>query len=103
MREIPVHSRPRRLVDWINPTGAKKVHSLIDKVISAEEFGDSLGEGASQPGQWGCRWAESGGIRVATGSAVGWFAARAERGHLSAPTGAAAPPPEERQARRVSH
>src|SRR6204780_1438189 len=32
MREIPVHSRPRRLVDWINPTGAKKVHSLIDKV-----------------------------------------------------------------------
>src|SRR6202045_4205026 len=32
MSEIPVHSRPRRLVDWINPTGAKKVHSLIDKV-----------------------------------------------------------------------
>ena len=32
MSEIPVHSRPRRLVDWINPTGARKVHSLIDKV-----------------------------------------------------------------------
>jgi len=32
MSEIPVHSRPRRLADWINPTGAKKVHSLIDKV-----------------------------------------------------------------------
>src|ERR1700694_2658800 len=31
MSEIPVHSRPRRLVDWINPTGARKVHSLIDK------------------------------------------------------------------------
>jgi RNA-directed DNA polymerase len=32
MSEIPVHSRPRRLADWINPTGAKKVHSLVDKV-----------------------------------------------------------------------
>jgi retron-type reverse transcriptase len=32
MSEIPVHPRPRRLTDWINPTGARKVHSLIDKV-----------------------------------------------------------------------
>src|ERR1700687_4013070 len=32
MSEIPVHSRPRRLADWINPTGVRKVHSLIDKV-----------------------------------------------------------------------
>jgi retron-type reverse transcriptase len=30
--EKPVRSHPRRLVDWINLTGAKKVHSLIDKV-----------------------------------------------------------------------
>ncbi len=32
MRETPVHHHPRRLADWINPTGAKKVHSLVDKV-----------------------------------------------------------------------
>ena len=32
MSEIPVHLRPRRLADWINPTGAGKVHSLVDKV-----------------------------------------------------------------------
>ena len=32
MSEKPVHSRLRRLVDWINLTGARKVHSLIDKV-----------------------------------------------------------------------
>jgi hypothetical protein len=38
MREIPVHSRPRRLVDWINPTGAKKVHSLIDKVYQRKNL-----------------------------------------------------------------
>jgi hypothetical protein len=31
MSEIPVRSRLRSLVDWINLTGAKKVHSLIDK------------------------------------------------------------------------
>ena len=32
MSEKPVHHHPRRLADWINPTGAKKVHSLVDKV-----------------------------------------------------------------------
>ena len=38
MSEIPVHSRPRRLVDWINLTGAKKVHSLIDKVYKQKNL-----------------------------------------------------------------
>ena len=38
MSEIPVHPRPRRLVDWINPTGAKKVHSLIDKVYKRKNL-----------------------------------------------------------------
>jgi RNA-directed DNA polymerase len=36
--EKPVRSRPRRLVDWINPTGAKKVHSLIDKVYKQKNL-----------------------------------------------------------------
>jgi RNA-directed DNA polymerase len=38
MSEKPVHSRPRRLVDWINPTGARKVHSLIDKVYKRKNL-----------------------------------------------------------------
>src|SRR5262249_11026473 len=38
LREKPVRSRPRRLVDWINPTGAKKVHSLIDKVYKRKNL-----------------------------------------------------------------
>src|ERR1700690_972926 len=38
MSEIPVHFRPRRLSDWINPTGAKKVHSLIDKVYKRKNL-----------------------------------------------------------------
>src|ERR1035438_9422866 len=38
MREKPVHPRPRRLADWINPTDAKKVHSLIDKVYKRKNL-----------------------------------------------------------------
>jgi len=32
------HHRPRRLVDWINPTGARKVHSLIDKIYKPKNL-----------------------------------------------------------------
>lgn len=38
MSEIPVHPHPRRRVDWINPTGAKKVHSLIDKIYQRKNL-----------------------------------------------------------------
>jgi RNA-directed DNA polymerase len=36
--ERPVHPGPRRLADWINLTGAKKVHSLIDKVYKRKNL-----------------------------------------------------------------
>ncbi len=38
MSEIPVHPRPRRLADWINPAGAGKVHSLVDKVYQRKNL-----------------------------------------------------------------
>ena len=38
MSERPEHHRPRRLADWINPTGEKKVHSLIDKVYKRKNL-----------------------------------------------------------------
>ena len=38
MSEIPVHLRPRRLADWINPAGARKVHSLVDKVYQRKNL-----------------------------------------------------------------
>ena len=38
MSERPEHPRPRRLAHWINPTGAKKVHSLIDKVYQRKNL-----------------------------------------------------------------
>ena len=34
----PVRPRSRRLADWINPTGAKKVHSLIDKAYKRKNL-----------------------------------------------------------------
>ena len=38
MSEIPVHPHPRRLADWLNPTEAKKVHSLIDKIYQRKNL-----------------------------------------------------------------
>jgi len=38
LSERPEHQRPRRLTDWINPTGERKVHSLIDKVYKRKNL-----------------------------------------------------------------
>ena len=38
MSEKPGHYQPRRLADWINPTGKRKVHSLVDKVYSRKNL-----------------------------------------------------------------
>ncbi|MGO9594130.1 MAG: hypothetical protein ACLQFT_07005 [Steroidobacteraceae bacterium] len=38
MSEKPEHQRPRRLADWLNPTGARKAHSLIDKVYKRKNL-----------------------------------------------------------------
>ena len=38
MSEKPRTSRPRRLRDWLNPTGARKVHSLVDKVYKPKNL-----------------------------------------------------------------
>jgi RNA-directed DNA polymerase len=38
MSEIPITSSPRRLRDWLNPTGERKVHSLVDKVYKQKNL-----------------------------------------------------------------
>ena len=38
LSERPEHHQPRRLADWINPTEARKVHSLIDKVYKRKNL-----------------------------------------------------------------
>lgn len=38
LSERPEPQHPRRLADWINPTGEGKVHSLIDKVYKRKNL-----------------------------------------------------------------
>jgi len=38
LSEKPISHWPRRLADWLNPTGAKKVHSLVDKVYKRKNL-----------------------------------------------------------------
>jgi group II intron reverse transcriptase/maturase len=38
LSEKPISDHSRRLVDWINPTGARKVHSLVDKVYKMKNL-----------------------------------------------------------------
>jgi len=38
LSERPEHHRPRRLADWLNPTGARKAHSLIDKIYQRKNL-----------------------------------------------------------------
>ena len=38
MSEKPVPQRPRRLAEWLNPTGERKVHSLVDKIYKRKNL-----------------------------------------------------------------
>jgi group II intron reverse transcriptase/maturase len=38
LSEKPGIDKPRRLADWLNPTGAKKVHSLVDKIYKEKNL-----------------------------------------------------------------
>ena len=38
LSERPRSDKPRRLVEWLNPTGAKKVHSLVDKIYKKKNL-----------------------------------------------------------------
>ena len=38
LSEKPVCHYARRLADWINPAGSKKVHSLVDKVYKKKNL-----------------------------------------------------------------
>ena len=38
LSERPISQSPRRLADWLNPTGERKVHSLVDKVYQRKNL-----------------------------------------------------------------
>jgi len=42
LSEKSISYRPRRLADWLNPTGARKVHSLVDKVYKRKNLAAML-------------------------------------------------------------
>ena len=103
MSEIPVHPRPRRLVDWINPTGAKKVHSLIDKVYQRKNLEMAWEMVKANRGSGGVDGQSLDGFAAQLGQQVGPAAKRTERGCLSPSTGAAGADPEGGKAGRISH
>jgi RNA-directed DNA polymerase len=76
MSERPVHSRSRRLADWLNPAAARKVHSLVDKVYQRKNLQMAWERVKANRGSGGVDLAEPGGVRCARRSAVGLAAAR---------------------------
>src|SRR5208282_2767000 len=103
MSEIPVHSRPRRLVDWIDPTGARKVHSLIDKVYQRKNLEMAWEMVKANRGSGGVDGQSLEGFAAQLESAVGSIAPGTERGCLPASTGAAGTDSEGGKAWGVSH
>ena len=78
MSERPEHQRPRRLADWLNPTGERKVHSLIDKVYKRKNLEMAWGRVKANRGAGGvdgavhrrlCRGARRAARQVARGPA----------------------------------
>ena len=72
MSEIPVHFRPRRLADWLNPTGCKEGTFVNRQGVPVEELGAGLGAGCEPTGVViAGGWAESGGA-LACSSVSNW-------------------------------
>ena len=103
MSEIPVHSRPRRLADWINPTGAKKVHSLIDKVYQRKNLEMAWEMVKANRGSGGVDGQSLEGFAAQLDQQLDRLQQRTEGRCLPASTGAAGADPEGGKAGRVSH
>ena len=51
--EKPISHRPRRLAEWINPAGEKKVHSLVDKIYKSKNLELAWGKVRANKGAGG--------------------------------------------------
>lgn len=51
--EKPLCQRPRRLADWLNPDGQRKVHSLVDKVYQPKNLRAAWGKVKANRGSGG--------------------------------------------------
>ena len=70
MSERPVHRRMRRLVEWLNPTRAKKVHSLVDKVYQRKNLAMAWEQVRANRGSGGIDGENLEDVRLAVGSAI---------------------------------
>ena len=103
MSEIPVHPRPRRLADWINPTGAKKVHSLIDKVYQRKNLEMAWERVKANRGSGGVDGQSLEDFAAQLDQQLDRLQSELKEDALSASTGAAGADPEGGKAGRVSH
>src|SRR4030095_1721945 len=92
--EKPVRSRLRRLVDRINPRGAKKGPSLIDKVYKRKNLEMAWEKGKAHGGGGGVEGQTLEAFEAQLDQQLERPAARAESGYLSASAGATTPDPE---------
>jgi len=102
MSEKPVHSRPRRLVDWINLMGTKKVHSLIDKVYKRKNLEMAWEKVKANRGSGGVDGQNLEAFEAQLNQQLKRLQRELERGYLSASAGTPTSHPEAGQTRRVS-
>ena len=103
LSEKPVRSSPRRLVDWINLPGAKKVHSLIDKVYKRKNLEMAWEKAKANRGSGGVDGQNLEAFEAQLEQQLDRLQRGAERGRLSISAGATTPHPEEGQSRRASN
>jgi retron-type reverse transcriptase len=103
MSEIPVHLRPRRLSDWINPTGAKKVHSLIDKVYKRKNLEMAWEKVKANRGSGGIDGQNLETFEAQLDQQLDRLHRELKEGTYQPVTGATTSHPEEGQTRRVSN
>ena len=63
LSERPGHHGPRRLVDWLNPAGDRKVHSLVDKVYKRKNLEVAWEKVKRNRGAGGVDGERPGGVR----------------------------------------
>ena len=102
LSEKPEHHHPRRLADWINPTGAKKVHSLVDKVYKRKNLELAWEKVRANRGAGGMDGESIEAFERAARGAPGTTARRTSSRHLPPAAGPAEIDTETRPAGRVA-
>ena len=90
-------------MDWINPTGARKVHSLVDKVYQRKNLEIAWEKVKANRGSGGVDGQSLEAFAAQLDQQLDRLPSELKRGNLSAPAGTAGTDPEGGEARRVSN